>query len=58
MEANLVVKLRFLKNDFYMDDGLTSCSTVEEARSLIENSVAACKQANIRLHKFLSNNHH
>lgn len=45
----------FLLNDFYVDDGLTSLSTTEEAVKMIKDSQAICASANLRLHKFASN---
>ena len=45
----------FVKNDFYVDDGLTSCSTSEEAINLIKNTQSMLATANIRLHKVASN---
>lgn len=44
----------FEKN-FYVDDGLTSVATVEEAKELIVNTQELCKGAGLRLHKFSSN---
>lgn len=41
--------------DFYVDDGLKSLSTVEEAIKLIKSSQAVCAAARLRLHKFASN---
>ena len=48
--------MNFLVRDFYMDDGLTSCDTVEEAQNLVKRARTVCSKANIHLHKFLSNN--
>lgn len=45
----------FIRNDFYMDDGLISLPSIEEANSLIERSRALCAAAGLRLHKFVSN---
>ena len=45
----------FLRKDFYVDDGLKSLSTVEEAIKLIKSSQAVCAAARLRLHKFASN---
>ena len=45
----------FVKNDFYVDDGLTSCSTSEEAIHLIKNTQSMLATANLRLHKIASN---
>ena len=46
----------FLKRDFYVDDGVTSVETVQEAKELIEAATKICSKGNVRLHKFLSNN--
>ncbi|XP_047483301.1 uncharacterized protein LOC125035146 [Penaeus chinensis] len=45
----------FVKNEFYVDDGLTSLPTTVEAISLIRNSKALCSKGGFKLHKFLSN---
>ena len=45
----------FLLNDFYVDDGLTSCKNVAEAIQLIETTRQICAKANIRLNKLVSN---
>ncbi|XP_028391897.1 uncharacterized protein LOC114516570 [Dendronephthya gigantea] len=49
------VAKEFVKNDFYVDDGLTSCSTSKEAIDLIKNSQSMLATANLRLHKIASN---
>lgn len=45
----------FIEKNFYVDDGLTSVATVEEAKELIVNTQELCKGAGLRLHKFNSN---
>ena len=45
----------FLLRDFYVDDGLKSVSTVEQALRLIQCMQAICAKDNLRLHKFASN---
>lgn len=45
----------FIRNDFYVDDGLKSLSTEEEAISMIQKSQKMCAQGGLRLHKFISN---
>ncbi|XP_037799461.1 uncharacterized protein LOC119594503 [Penaeus monodon] len=45
----------FVKNEFYVDDGLTSLPTTAEAIALIRNSKALCSKGGFKLHKFLSN---
>ena len=46
---------QFISRDFYVDDGLTSLATEEEAIDLINNSQSMCKEGGLKLHKFLSN---
>ena len=45
----------FLHDDFYVDDGLKSCPTSQEATDLVKGSVAMCAKAGLRLHKFATN---
>ena len=45
----------FLLRDFYVDDGLKSVSTTEQALQLIKCTQAMCAKDNLRLHKFASN---
>ncbi|VDI18233.1 Hypothetical predicted protein [Mytilus galloprovincialis] len=46
----------FVTRDFYVDDGLTSCPTKEEAVKLMKDTQQAlAKYGNLRLHKFASN---
>jgi len=45
----------FLRRDFYVDDGLKSVPTVEQAHELIKNTQSLCASDNLRLHKFASN---
>ena len=45
----------FIHDDFYFDDGLKSCTTSESAIDLVQNSVAMCAEAGLRLHKFATN---
>ena len=44
----------FIQRDFYVDDGLTSCETVEEAISLLQDTRTICSQGQLKLHKLLS----
>lgn len=46
----------FIRNEFYVDDGLKSVATVAEARDLIYKAKNLCKEGGFRLHKFASNN--
>ena len=45
----------FIKENFYVDDGLKSVPTVPEAIELIKNSTEMCMKGGFRLHKFTSN---
>ena len=45
----------YVREDFYVDDGITSLPTVEEAISLVKGSMALCAKAGLDLHKFISN---
>ncbi|XP_078495461.1 uncharacterized protein LOC144750543 [Ciona intestinalis] len=45
----------FVRNNFYVDDGLISVPTCDEAVSLIRASKNLCAEAGLRLHKITSN---
>ena len=45
----------FLKNDFYVADGLKSVSTPEAAIALVKNTKLLCERSDFNLHKFVSN---
>ena len=45
----------FLRNDFYVDDGLKSVGTVQEAVKLVKNTKLMCSKGGFKLHKFVSN---
>lgn len=45
----------FIKENFYVDDGLKSVPTVPEAIKLIKNGTEMCMRGGFRLHKFTSN---
>lgn len=45
----------YIQRDFYVDDGLASVATTEQAVELYRTSVQLCAKANIKLHKFISN---
>ncbi len=45
----------FVERNFYVDDGLTSVRSVDEAKELIVDAQALCKRGGLRLHKFNSN---
>ena len=44
----------FIRDCFYVDDGLCSVSSDEEASDLIKRSIAMCKEGSIELAKFVS----
>lgn len=46
---------KFIIRDFYVDDGITSVSSVPEAIQLVQDATELCASANLRLHKFVSN---
>ncbi|XP_040197695.1 uncharacterized protein LOC120930586 [Rana temporaria] len=46
---------QFIERDFYVDDGLKSFSTPEEAVNLIKRAQQLLSTANLRLHKIASN---
>lgn len=46
---------KFLKEDFYVDDGLKSVETPEEALCLIDSARKLCMSTGFNLHKFASN---
>ena len=48
--------MEFIKNDFYVDDGLTNVPIVSKAKELVTQAVYLCQEGNLRLHKFSSNN--
>ena len=45
----------FIRNSFYVDDGLTSVATDDEAIELVKKTKDLCASRGIRLHKFASN---
>jgi hypothetical protein len=45
----------FIRNDFYVDDGLKYVATEGEAIKLIQNSKTMCAKGGLRLHKYISN---
>ena len=45
----------FIEHCFYVDDGLYSCDTVEEASSLLQDTSNICARGNLKLHKLMSN---
>ncbi|XP_067946428.1 uncharacterized protein [Watersipora subatra] len=55
-EEEMPIASNFILEDFYVDDGITSVDTIEEATNLIQNAIEICGRAKLRLHKFLTNN--
>ena len=47
--------IRFIQRNFYVDDGLISVPTEEEASQLVKESRELCCKGKLRLHKFVSN---
>ena len=45
----------FIRDDFYVDDGLKSVPTVEKAVALINASKGICAKAGLKLHEIMSN---
>lgn len=45
----------FVLQDFYVDDGLTSVESVNDAIELTRSAQALCSTGGLRLHKFISN---
>ncbi|XP_072040583.1 uncharacterized protein [Amphiura filiformis] len=45
----------FIRQDFYVDDGLSSVPTSKEAIDLIHSTKLICAKGGLRLHKFMSN---
>ena len=48
---------KFLQQDFYVDDGVTSVGSTEEAVNLIKETRELCSQGGLHLHKIVSNNY-
>ena len=49
------VVANFLRRDFYVDDGLKSLPTVEDAIEMLDKSKEMCAKGGLRLHKYVSN---
>ena len=47
--------IKFIQNQFYVDDGLYSAQTVPEAIKIVNEARDLCKLGQLRLHKFVSN---
>ena len=46
---------QFIMHDFYIDDGLTSVESAQQAKDLIRGAREICQKGGLRLHKFVSN---
>ena len=51
LEAEAV---NFIRRDFYVDDGLTSVESVQDAVTLSRNTKEMCRRGGFKLHKFTS----
>ncbi|KAL6484158.1 hypothetical protein MHYP_G00062030 [Metynnis hypsauchen] len=49
--------IQFIERNFYVDDGLTSVATKDEAIRLVKEARELCSAGKLRIHKFVSNNH-
>ncbi|XP_023815425.1 uncharacterized protein LOC111948165 isoform X1 [Oryzias latipes] len=47
--------IRFIERNFYVDDGLMSVTSVDEAITLIKEARQICSSGRLRIHKFISN---
>ena len=55
-EASHPEAAKFIKDNFYVDDGLASLDSEEKAIELIKTATEICSAGGLRLHKFASNN--
>jgi hypothetical protein len=54
-QDNLPLASQFIQQDFYVDDGLTSTQSEQEAIQLVRDAQQLCANGGLRLHKFISN---
>ncbi|KAL3975616.1 lysophosphatidylglycerol acyltransferase 1 [Sarotherodon galilaeus] len=47
--------IKFIKTNFYVDDGLASVDTEDQAIQLVNKARKLCSMGKLRLHKFISN---
>ncbi|XP_057709746.1 uncharacterized protein LOC130927761 [Corythoichthys intestinalis] len=47
--------IKFIKTNFYVDDGLASVDTEPQAIELVKEARELCSKGKLRLHKFISN---
>ena len=45
----------FLKDNFYVDDGIFSVDDIQTAKDLVNSAREICSKGNLRLHKYVSN---
>ncbi|XP_072175534.1 uncharacterized protein [Diadema setosum] len=45
----------YIRKEFYVDDGLKSVPTIEDAVSLLKSAQGICSKAGLKLHKIMSN---
>ena len=55
-EEDFPLASKFIKRNFYVDDGLTSEPTEERAMRVVDEARRLCVKGGLRLHKFSSNN--
>ncbi|XP_039547061.1 uncharacterized protein LOC120492841 [Pimephales promelas] len=55
-ESEYPLAAGFIRNHFYVDDGLVSLESVEVAIKLVKEAQAVCAKGKLHLHKFISNN--
>ena len=55
MVTNIQKPGKFIMQDFYVDDGLRSVDTPEEATKLLNDTRAIYSKGNLWVHKLLSN---
>ncbi|XP_030602165.1 uncharacterized protein LOC115791986 [Archocentrus centrarchus] len=55
-ETQFPLASQFIIKDFYVDDGVTSTASIEEAIQLAQEAQTLCASGSLRLHKFVSNN--
>lgn len=46
---------RFITDCFYVDDGLYSCGSIEEATKILCDTTSICSKGHLKLHKLMSN---
>ena len=54
-ESQYPLAAKFICRNFYVDDGVTSVSSADEAKKLVRDATELCKMGGLRLHKFVSN---